>query len=58
MTKILRRYVVIHSFFLSCSPTTTMTIIQKVKVKGTQPCSTLCETMDYSLPGSSVHGIL
>ena len=23
-----------------------------------QSCLTLCDTMDYSLPGSSVHGIL
>ena len=23
-----------------------------------QSCSTLCNPMDYSLPGSSVHGIL
>ena len=30
------------------------------KVKGlvTQLCSTLCDPMDCSLPGSSVHGIL
>ena len=24
----------------------------------TQPCPTLCDPMDYGLPGSSVHGIL
>ena len=29
-----------------------------VKVVVTQPCLTLCSPMDYSLPGSSVHGIL
>ena len=29
----------------------------KVKVKVTQSCLTLCDTMDYSLPGSSAHGI-
>ena len=29
-----------------------------VKVKVTQLCSTLCDLMDHSLPGSSVHGIL
>ena len=23
-----------------------------------QPCLTLCDPMDYSLPGASVHGIL
>ena len=27
-------------------------------VKVTQSCPTLCNPMDYSLPGSSVHGIL
>ena len=30
----------------------------KVKVLVTQSCLTLCDPMDYSLPGSSVHGIL
>ena len=30
----------------------------KVKVLVTQPCLTLCDPMDYSLPGSSVHRIL
>ena len=29
-----------------------------VKVKVTQSCPTLCHTMDCSLPGSTVHGIL
>ena len=29
----------------------------KVKVLITQSCLTLCNPMDYSLPGSSVHGI-
>ena len=29
----------------------------KVKVKVAQSCPTLCDPMDYSLPGSSVHGI-
>ena len=28
-----------------------------MKVKGVQSCSTLCDPMDCSLPGSSVHGI-
>ena len=26
--------------------------------KSLQSCLTLCDPMDYSLPGSSVHGIL
>ena len=30
----------------------------KVKVKVAQPCSSLCDPMDCSLPRSSVHGIL
>ena len=29
-----------------------------VKVLVAQSCPTLCDLMDYSLPGSSVHGIL
>ena len=29
-----------------------------VKVLVTESCMTLCEPMDYNLPGSSVHGIL
>ena len=31
---------------------------EKVKVFVTQSCLTLCDTTDYSLSGSSVHGIL
>ena len=31
---------------------------KKVKLLGTQSCLTLCNPMDYSLPGSSVHGML
>ena len=30
----------------------------KVKMKVAQSCPTLCEPMDYNLPGSSVQGIL
>ena len=29
----------------------------KVKALVTQSCLTLCDPMDYNLPGSSVHGI-
>ena len=29
-----------------------------LKVLATQPCPTLCSPMDYSPPGSSVHGVL
>ena len=32
--------------------------IQSVKVLVTQSGPTLCDPMDYGLPGSSVHGIL
>ena len=31
---------------------------EKVKVLVAQSCPTLCNPMDYSLPGFSVHGIL
>ena len=31
--------------------------LKKVKVLVTQPCPTLCDPMNCSLPGSSVHGI-
>ena len=30
---------------------------KNMSVLFTQPCLTLCDPMDYSLPGSSVHGI-
>ena len=33
-------------------------VIVKVKVLVTQSCLTLSDPMDYSPPGSSVHGIL
>ena len=33
-------------------------VVVKVKVIVTQSCPTLCDLMDYSSPGSSVHGIL
>ena len=32
--------------------------VVKVKVLVAQSCLTLCDPMDYNLPGSSVHGIL
>ena len=35
-----------------------MVICDSVKVLVTQSCLTLCDPMDYSLPGSSAHGIL
>ena len=35
-----------------------MLIFSCMKVKVAQLCLTLCDPMDYSLPGSSVHGIL
>ena len=31
---------------------------EKMKVLVAQSCLTLCSTMDCSLPGSSVHGLL
>ena len=33
-------------------------MLVKVKVLVTQSCANLCDSMDYSPPGSSVHGIL
>ena len=33
-------------------------VLSLVKVKITQSCLTLCNSMDCSLPGSSFHGIL
>ena len=36
----------------------TFGVSEKVKVLATQSCLTLCHPIDYSLPGSSVHGIL
>ena len=32
--------------------------LKSVKVKVTQSCLIFCDPMDFSLPGSSVHGIL
>ena len=32
--------------------------MKKFKVLAAQLCLTLCDAMDYSLPGSPVHGIL
>ena len=46
---------------LCCSPETITTLLigyEKVKVLVTQPCLTLCDPIDYSLPGSSVRGLL
>ena len=39
-------------------PTIVCLYIQCAYAKSLQLCSTLCDTMDRSLPGSSVHGIL
>ena len=33
-------------------------VVSSVKVLGTQSCLTLCNSMNFSSPGSSVHGIL
>jgi len=37
---------------------TTPALLSCFSLKSLQSCQTLCEPMDYSLPGSSVHGIL
>ena len=44
----MREYVIVTSGFSG----------KEVKVKVTQSCPTLCDPMDCSPPGSSVHGIL
>ena len=36
----------------------TLTSLKLSEVKAAQSCPTLCNPMDFSLPGSSVHGIL
>jgi len=45
---------------LHCSPEiiTTLSVGYRVKALVAQPCLTLCDPMDCSPPGSSVHGIL
>ena len=61
----IRREVPIFSFSLrwngldptSSGPTFNISTWE-MKVKVTQSCPTICDPMDCSLPGSSVHGIL
>ena len=36
----------------------TIYVPEKKESEVTQSCLTLCDPMDYSLPGSSVHGVL
>ena len=48
-------FCLLHFHFLS--PPSTLTKAMKVKVFITELCPTLCDPMDYSPPGSSVHGI-
>ena len=45
---------------LCCPLLLPLSIFTSIKVKGevAQSCLTLCDPMDYSLPGSSVHGVL
>ena len=46
---------------LSCPPETISTLLINyvcVCARSLQPCPTLCHPMDWSPPGSSVHGIL
>ena len=33
-------------------------VCMRVRAKSLQSCPSLCDSMDYSLPGSSAHGIL
>ena len=39
-------------------PTSLLYILACVHAKSSQSCLTLCDPLDCSLPGSSVHGIL
>ena len=47
-----------EAFLKPCAQIRNIYLQMKVKVLVTQPCLTLCDPMDYSPPGSSVHGIL
>ena len=49
-----KQYEVLHNFKMKLLYDPEITL----KVKVAQSCPTLCNPMDYSLPGSSVHGIL
>ena len=48
----------IASINSKCPPDIMFLILPKMKVSVTQLCPTLCDSMDFSPPGSSVHGIL
>ena len=50
----------VSSLFIKwyCLPYLPSPIIRCVRVKSLQSCPSLCDPMDHSLPGSSVHGIL
>ena len=52
----LTHHVIPHSFWLSIFPSNIK--LKKVKIEVAQSCPTLCDPMDCSLPGSSLHGIL
>ena len=45
-------------FFSQQLWSTASSIILCVRAKSLQPCLTLCDPMDCSPPGSSVHGLL
>ena len=44
--------------FISHNPFATVSLVCFVLFKVTQSCPTLCDPVDYSPPGSSIHGIL
>ena len=60
MVKWMINYEAAHSFEeLNYDPDTVLcNLPESMKVLVTQSCLTLCNTMDCTLPGSSVHGIL
>ena len=47
-----------EAFLKTCAQIRKIYLQIKMKVLVTQPCLTLCDPVDCSLPGSSVHGIL
>ena len=50
--------VILQCYYLAYQYSKTVNILMKVKILFLQVCPTPCYLMDYSLPGSSVHGIL
>ena len=56
--QIFRRKRCLHSLRVSLPKDLLITVVAAAAAKSLQSCPTLCDTMDCSLPGFSVHGIL